>query len=157
MLASRNMLPVKLKQKCPKLNYTCTTILGNSLHQTSDDQATCRSLFYPRGDTYSIWMFSFFTFSCFWFLAKSFWFQFKLRSKQFTVRFTEHVSTLLWGRDHKKIASTASGLIWLQRWGSSTWLSLPESPPHSDDDADLKKGWQEEVPQPSSLRRSTSS
>ena len=27
MLASRNMLPVKLKQKCPKLNYTCTTIL----------------------------------------------------------------------------------------------------------------------------------
>ena len=49
MLASSNMLPVKLKQKCPKLNYTCTTILGNSLHQTSDDQATCRSLFYPRG------------------------------------------------------------------------------------------------------------
>ena len=130
MLASCNMLLVKLKQKCPKLNFICTTIFGNSLHQTSDDQATCRNLFYPRGNTYNVWMFSFFTFYCFWFLAKSFWFQFKLKSKQFTVRFTEHVSTLLWGRDHKKIASSASGLIWLQRWASSTDSPSP-SPNHT--------------------------
>ena len=157
MLVSCNMLSVNLKQKCPELNYKCTTIFGNSLHRLLMTTATCRSLFYSRGNTYSVWMFSFFTFYCFWLLAKSFWFQFKVKSKQFMVMFTEHVSTLLWGRDHKKIACRASGLIWLQRWGSSTWLFLPESPPHSDENADLKRGRQEEPPQPSSLRRTTSS
>lgn len=54
------------------------------------------------------------------------------------VRLTEHVSILLWGRDYKEIASSGSGLTWLRRWGSSTSLFLPESPPYSDEDVDLK-------------------